>query len=110
MQIEFTGRQTEIPARLRALADRRLRKLARSLRGITHAHVVLIADKHRQVAEVTVQCRRRLALSAREVGSDLAGSLGTALDRIARQAERQIGKRQERKREAARPALAPRRA
>ena len=56
MQIEFTGRRTGIPARLRALADRRLRKLARSLRGITHAHVVL--TRKREAAHPALAPRR----------------------------------------------------
>lgn len=110
MQIEFTGRQTDVSPRLRALAERKLKKLSRTLRGVTHAHVILTADKHRQVAEVIVQCRRRLALSAQEESADLAGSLGTALDRLARQAQRQIGKRRERKRESGDPTLVERRA
>lgn len=110
MQIEFTGRQTDVPPRLRALAERKLRKLSRTLRGITHAHVILTADKHRQIAEVTVLCRRRLALSAQEESADLAGSLGRALDRLTRQAQRQIAKRRERKRVSGGTGLVERRA
>jgi ribosomal subunit interface protein len=98
MQIEFTARRTEIPARLRAAAERRLKKLARNLRGITHAHVVFSVTRHRQIAEVTVQCRRRLALRARNEGPDLATALGTVMDKLTRQAHRHLGKRQERKR------------
>ena len=48
MKIEYTGRQTEVPPELRPLAERKLRKLARVLPGITHVHVMLAADKHRQ--------------------------------------------------------------
>jgi putative sigma-54 modulation protein len=111
MLIEFTGRQTDVSPRLRALAERKLKKLSRTLRGITHAHVILTADKHRQIAEITVQCRRRrLVLSAQEESADLAGSLGTALDRLTRQALRQVGKRRERKRESDVPAVGERRA
>lgn len=110
MQIEFTGRQTDVPPRLRALAERKLKKLSRTLRGITHAHVILTADKHRQIAEVTVLGRRRLALSAQEESADLAGSLGRALDRLTRQAQRQIAKRRERKRVSGGTGLVERRA
>jgi ribosomal subunit interface protein len=103
MQIEFTARRTEIPPRLRATAERRLKKLARDLRGITHAHVVLTVNKHRPTAEVTVHFRRRLALSARKEGPDLATALGTVMDKLTRQAHRQLGKRQERRRKSAAP-------
>jgi ribosome hibernation promoting factor len=96
MQIEFTGRQTDVPPRLRALAERKLRKLSRTLRGITHAHVVLTTDKHRQIAEATVRSRH-LALAAQEEGDDLAAALGTALDKLTRQAQHHVGKRRERK-------------
>jgi putative sigma-54 modulation protein len=105
MQIEFTGRQTDVSPRLRETAEKKLRKLSRTLRGLTHAHVVLAADKHRQIAEVTVQCRR-FALSAQEESTDLLASLATAMDRLERQAQRRAGKRRLRRREPARPPLA----
>jgi ribosomal subunit interface protein len=99
MQIDFTARRTEIPPRLRAAAERKLKKLARDLRGITHAHFVFSTLRGRQIAEVTVQGRRRLALRARDEGPDLAAALATAMDKLTRQARRHLGKRQERKRE-----------
>ena len=106
MQIEFTGRRTEVPARLKAAAERKLKKLARDLRGITHVHVVFSVSRHRQIAEVTVHCRRRLALRARDEGPDLSAALTTVMDKLTRQAHRHLGKRQERKRAAAAPARA----
>ncbi len=30
MQVEYTGRQTEVPAAIKALAERKLKKLSRS--------------------------------------------------------------------------------
>jgi ribosome hibernation promoting factor len=104
MQIEFTGRRTEIPARLKATAERKLKKLARDLRGITHVHVVFSVTRYRQIAEVTVQCRRKLALRARDEGPDLATALSTVMAKLTSQAHRHAGKRQERKRAAAAPA------
>ena len=47
MRIEYTGRQTEVSRELRALAERKLAKLARVLPGITHAHVILTSDNPR---------------------------------------------------------------
>jgi putative sigma-54 modulation protein len=98
MRIEYTGRQTEVPRELRALAERKLRKLGRLLRGITHVHVILSSDKHRQIAEVTVQSPN-LTLTASEQSRDLAVSLGNVLDKLARQARKHVGKLQERKRQ-----------
>ncbi len=99
MQIEYTGRQTEVSEKLRTLAERKLRKLAKTLRGITHVHVILTADKHRQIAEVAIQSRH-LTLTATEETSDMPVSLATVVDKLVRQAQRHMGKLRERKRKA----------
>ena len=64
MKIEFTGRQTDAPAELRKLAERKLEKLGLVLPGITRAHVILTVDRHRQTAEISVHSRH-LDLAAR---------------------------------------------
>jgi putative sigma-54 modulation protein len=99
VQIEYTGRQTEVPLALKTLAERKLRKLERVLGRITHVHVVLAADKHRQSAEVSVNSPH-LTLSATEESSDLAVSLATVVDKLTRQAQRHLGKLRQRKRRA----------
>jgi putative sigma-54 modulation protein len=106
MRIEFTGRQTEIPERLRTLAERKLQKLARRLRGVTHARVMLGVDKHRQVAEVTLHSRN-LDLAATEVGNEPRTSLLAAIEKLERQALRRAERRRELKRRPAGPAAAP---
>ena len=107
MKVEFTGRQTEVTPKVRGLAERKLKKLARVLPGITHVHVVLSSDKHRRIAEVTVQSRH-LTLTAAEQTDDHVASLGTVMDKLARQAQRHVGRRRERKRrEPEGAALAP---
>jgi putative sigma-54 modulation protein len=105
MRIEFTGRQTEIPDRLRALAERKLQKLARRLRGVTHARVMLGADKHRQVAEVTLHSRN-LDLAATEVGTEPRTSLLAAIEKLERQALRRAERRRALKRRPAGPLVA----
>src|SRR5262245_36812297 len=97
MQIEYTGRQTEVTPKLRALAERRLRKLAKMLRTITRAHVILSSDKHRRIAEVSVHSPH-LDLTAQEQTADMTASLGTVFDKLESQAQKQSGKRKERKR------------
>jgi putative sigma-54 modulation protein len=97
MRIEFTGRQTQVPPEIRKLAERKLEKLARVLPRITRAHVTVHADKHRQIAEVSVHSKH-LELTAQEASSDLGASLSTVIDRLTRQAQRQVGKRRTRKR------------
>jgi putative sigma-54 modulation protein len=97
MQVEYTGRQTPVSRAIRALAERKLRKLAKVLPGITRVHVILAADKHRRRAEVSVQSPRR-SLAAEDETADLGASLAAVLDKLIRQAKRFTGKRQERKR------------
>jgi putative sigma-54 modulation protein len=96
MKIEFTGRQTEIPAELRRLAERKLQKLGKLVPAVTRAHVILAAEKRRQVAEVSIHSRQ-MDLAAVEVTSDLRLSLTGAIDKLQRQAQRQRERRRERK-------------
>jgi len=105
MKIEFTGRQTEIKDEVRRLAERKLQKLGKLLPAVTRAHVVLAADKHRQVAEVSVHSRL-VDLTAVEVTTSPGQSVAGAIDKLLRQAERQRAKRRERK-GAASPRLVP---
>jgi putative sigma-54 modulation protein len=58
--------------------------------------VILSADKHRQVAEVSVHSRH-LDLSAVEVTTNPRLSLAGAMEKLLRQAQRQGAKRRERK-------------
>ncbi len=102
MTIEYTGRHTEVTPQIRTLAERKLRKLSRFLR-ITKVHVILTADKHRQIAEVSVRSPH-LDLAATEETTDFATSLSTVIDKLARQAERRTGRVRERKRVAGAPA------
>lgn len=96
MRIEFTGRQTEVPEDVRRLAERKLRKLARLLPAATRAHVILTADKHRLVAEVSLHSRQA-DLAAMAVTNDLRLSLADAIAKIERQAEKQRTRRRVRK-------------
>jgi putative sigma-54 modulation protein len=96
MKIEFTGRQTEVPDEVRRLAERKLLKVGKLLPSLTRAHVILSADKHRQVAEVSVHSRQ-LDLAAVEVTTSPRLSVAGALDKLLRQAQRQRAKRRDRK-------------
>jgi putative sigma-54 modulation protein len=105
MKIEFTGRQTEIPDEVRRLAERKLQKVGKLLPAVTHAHVTLAVDKHRQVAEVGVHSRH-LDLTAVEVTTKPRLSVAGAIEKLLRQAQRQRAKRRNRK-GASSPRLAP---
>jgi putative sigma-54 modulation protein len=88
MKIEFTGRQTEVTAAVRRLAESKLEKLSRRLPSVTRAHVILTADKHRLAAEVSVRSRNA-DLSATAVTNDARLSVSDAIAKLERQAEKQ---------------------
>lgn len=85
-----------MPAPLRSLAERKLRKLERLLGDITHAHVVLAGGGRRRSAEVTLQSRG-LTLAANDESPDASAALSSALEKLARQVQRHLGKRRHRK-------------
>jgi putative sigma-54 modulation protein len=96
MKIEFTGRQTEVSAEVRRLAEQKLAKVEKLLPAVTRAHVILTADKHRVSAEVSVHSRQ-LDLAAVEVTGAARTSLAGAIEKLLRQAERQRSRRRPRK-------------
>lgn len=97
MQIEYTGRKTDVPPALKTLTERKLRKLEKVLGRITHVHVVLAADKRRHSAEVSVNSPH-LTLTASEESADLGVSLANVVAKLTRQAQRHLGKLRQRKR------------
>lgn len=97
MQIEYTGRHTEVTPALRSLAEKKLAKLLKVLPAITNVHVILLVDKHRHCAELTVHSSH-LDLTAVEESGDLSTSLTTVIDKLVRQAQKRVGKLRERKR------------
>ena len=96
MRIEYTGRHMEVADGVRRLGDRKVRKLAKVLRGITDVHVIVTAYKRRCTAEVTVHSPH-VDLAASEESGDVAVALSTVMDKLTRQAERHVGKQRVRK-------------
>jgi putative sigma-54 modulation protein len=107
MKIEFTARQTTVPPEIRRMAQRKLEKLARLLPGMTGAHVIVTQDKHRHVAEVSLNSPR-LKLTAQDEGNDLGASLTVVIERLARRAQRQRARRREKRRAPRAASTAPR--
>jgi putative sigma-54 modulation protein len=96
MKIDYTGRQTEITPELRRVVERKLAKVARLLPSVTRAHVILRADKHRQVAEVSVHSRQ-LDLAAVEQSTNPRLSITGAIEKLIRQIDHERTKRRIRK-------------
>ena len=97
MQLDFTGRQMEVTPQLRKYAEQRLRKLTRILRGRFDAKVIMVAEKHRRIAEITVKFRDHTLVGVEETADPLA-SMNGAIDKLERQALRWLERRRTRKR------------
>ena len=96
MAVECTGRNVEVTASLRELAEERTQKLERHLGGPAQVRVVLSHEKHRFGAEVIATHRRR-RWEATEETADARAALAAAFAKIDAQAKRDSEKRRERK-------------
>jgi putative sigma-54 modulation protein len=97
MHIDYTGRQVEISSDLRRYTQERLRKIVRLLGGQFGLHVILTAEKHRRIAELTLKFRHDTVVGVEETG-DIRTSINGAIDKLARQAVRLIDRRRTTKR------------
>ena len=97
MRIEYTGRQLEITPDLKGYAEERARKIDRVLRNHCNMHVILAAEKHRRIAEITLKWRDHTLIGIEET-ADARSSLNGALDKLERQAVRLLAKVRARKR------------
>jgi putative sigma-54 modulation protein len=85
MNIEFTGRQYEVTPAVRKQVQHGLEKLAKILGTSFDTHVVLAAEKHRHIAEITVTIRTNSLVGVAEA-NDMSQAVGEAIDKIDRQA------------------------
>lgn len=92
MQVEFTGRQIEIPAKLRNMATARLEEIERLIGIESTAHVVVTEQKFLKIAEVSIQCKTCTDLAARCEDKDMERALHDALMKIEKQVLRTVKK------------------
>jgi len=89
VNIEYTGRQTIITAKLRQQAEAGLGRITTILgtSKVTGAHVILTEDKYRHIAEVTVAgCSQEMVARCESV--EMEPALHGALEKIEQQAVR----------------------
>jgi putative sigma-54 modulation protein len=87
MRIDYTGRQVEIGEELRQYTQDRLKKIVRLLGERIDLHVILTAEKHRRIAELTLKSGDQSLVGVSET-SDVRLSINDAVDKLARQAVR----------------------
>jgi putative sigma-54 modulation protein len=97
MEIEFTGRQIEVTPDLRKYTEERLTKVVRLLRDRCALHVILTAERHLRIAEITLKFRDHSLVGIANT-SDPRSSINGALDKLERQVVRLIEKRRTGKR------------
>ncbi len=85
MNVEYTGRQYEVTPNLKKQIEQGLSKIEKILSTHFDTHVILAAEKHRHIAEITVTVRNHNIVGISEA-TDMTAAVGAALDRIERQA------------------------
>lgn len=92
MQVGFTGRQMDVTEDLRRFTQEHLRKLDRLSHAPSQLHVILTAEKHRRLAEVTLTLKAQTFVGLSE-SHDAHTSIKVALDKLERQVVRWRQKR-----------------
>ena len=87
MNIEITGRHTELSDEIKTFVHKKLATLKRLLDDPIDVHVVLRVDKHRHIAEIHVTSPHQTLDGSEETG-DLKASIGQVVDKLERQARR----------------------
>ena len=99
MNVEYTGRQFEVTPAIRKQVQSGLEKIQKIL-GDFDTHVILSAEKHRHIAEITVTVRNHAPIVGLAEATDMTAAIGSALDRIDRQAVKYKTKWKSKKRQA----------
>ena len=97
MEVEYTARQVKISKALKTLAEEGMEPVARILGKSARASIVFRAQRHLQIAEITIQARLQTIVAAGK-GDTLEAALREALERIESQARRHRDRRLESKR------------
>jgi putative sigma-54 modulation protein len=98
MNVEYTGRQFEITTKIKKEVEAGLDKLMRILGDPIKSKVILTAEKHRRIAEITVTRRKKSLVGIAESG-DMFVAIGQALEHIEKQALKHNGRKRDTKRE-----------
>ena len=97
MEVEFTARQVNVPKALRAQAAEGLERIARILGRTARASITFRAQRHLQIAELTIKARVQTIEAAGKADS-LESALRIAIQHAENQALRYRDRQFERKR------------
>jgi putative sigma-54 modulation protein len=88
MDIEYTGRQTTITKKLKAMTEEDLERIAKIVGSACSVHVILTTEKYRHCAEISLKTRT-YKLVAKCEATEMVVALHDALSKIEQQAVRQ---------------------
>jgi ribosome hibernation promoting factor len=86
MNVEYTGRQFEVTPVIRKQIETGLEKLQKILGINFETHVILSLEKHRHIAEITVNVPNCAPLIGLDEAAEMSVAVGKSLERIERQA------------------------
>ena len=86
MNVEYTGRQFEITPAIRKQVQTGLEKIQKILGSNFESHVILSVEKHRYIAEITINVRNHPPIVGLSEASDMISAINGSLARIDRQA------------------------
>jgi putative sigma-54 modulation protein len=87
MDISITFRHLEATEALRNYAQEKVAKIKKYIRNPTDASVILSLEKHRHMAEITINVNRT-TINAKEVTEDMYAAIDLAMDKIERQVKK----------------------
>jgi len=85
MPVEVTARHLEASDGLQDYARRKAEALMEDFPRVEFVHVILDAEKHRQIAEVVVQAKNKIRAEAKEVSDNMKASIDVAVEKVERQ-------------------------
>ena len=97
MEVEFTARQVKVSKALREQAEEGMERIAQIMGKTAHASIIFRAQRHLQIAELTVKARQQTIVAAGEADS-LETALRLAISHAEHQAQRYRDRSYERKR------------
>jgi len=98
MNVEYTGRQYEVTPAVRKQVEHGLGKLEKLFGSSFDSHVILTLEKHRHIAEITINIRNHPIVGIAEA-TEMSAAVGEALDKIDRQAIKYKGRWRAKKRQ-----------
>ncbi len=97
MQVHISGRGVDVSPALRRRVETKVAKVSRLLPKIVETRVVLGLERHRHLAEVTLQAKRA-TLHAEAAAGDFHAAVDLALENLEQQARRRKDRIRARKR------------